>query len=370
MSRVRVETRLDRDSALAELRIPGTLAVMPSLLDNSPNTVSECLEHGISFVATATGGIPELVAAEDRRRVLCAPTTDALTASLARALAETDGFAPARPAHETGEAVAAWLELVATVAPRPRRHGRLPTAVSVVATGEKSERSARRLAETTSAADVDVVRAGSRTEGVSLAVADWIVFLDDDDEPDDGMLDLLAAAQAASDADAVTTAVRPSDEPGAIRLFLGDAGALGLLENGYGVVGMVRRTQALAVHVPDGIVDADWPLFARLALDGGRIVSVPEPLSVHAGRIGSVADVPGDGVRVLEAFETKASAHNLPQLAATLGAALLRSRSAAQNDVAARQPGIARALVVLRTEGAAALVDRVRARVRLGITSG
>src|SRR5207247_330814 len=43
---VRLETKLAREAALEELRRPGTLAVMPSLLDNAPNTVSECVEHG------------------------------------------------------------------------------------------------------------------------------------------------------------------------------------------------------------------------------------------------------------------------------------------------------------------------------------
>src|SRR5262249_1150745 len=62
---VRFETTLERDAALQLLRTPGTLAVMPSLLDNAPNTVSESIEHGIPFLSTNVGGIPELVAEED-----------------------------------------------------------------------------------------------------------------------------------------------------------------------------------------------------------------------------------------------------------------------------------------------------------------
>ena len=34
---------------------------MPSLVENSPNTVIECASHGIPFVASRTGGIPELL---------------------------------------------------------------------------------------------------------------------------------------------------------------------------------------------------------------------------------------------------------------------------------------------------------------------
>jgi hypothetical protein len=363
-----VESSLERDAALAELRRPGTLAVMPSLLDNSPNTVSECIEHGIPFIATETGGIPELVAPEDRARVLCEPTSDDLAAALARALASPDGFGPARAARSAEESLAAWQEVVETVAAAPGSEKRSPAAVTVITTGDDGARRARRLAECTRSVDVQVVRAASRREGLSSASAGWIVFLDDDDEPDDGMLDALVAAQAASNADIVTAAVRPAKEIDGIELFLGDPGALGILQNRYGVIGLVRRTPELREHVVDGDRDPDWPLFARLALAGARIVSIPEVFCTHRGRPGSVADVPGEGVIVLEAFETHGAIDNLPQLAATLGAAVLRSTS--QRNATPKQPALVRALVVLRAEGPSGLISRVRARVGAGPSNG
>ena len=369
LSRVRVENRLERDAALAELREPGTLAVMPSLLDNSPNTISECIENGIPFLATETGGIPELVAAKDRPRVLCRPASADLAEALTRALTSADGFAPARAASEADESVAAWLDVVETVAPAPRRSGPPAAAVTVIATGEQSARRARRLADATRAAEVEVVHAASRRDGIARAAANWIVFVDENDEPDDGMLDTLVAAQAASGADVITAAVRSTGELGRIELFLGDPGALGLVENRYGVIGLIRRTAELAEHVANGVVDPDWPLFARLALDGARIVSIPEPLSSHSGRIGSIVDVPGDGTTVLETFEAHRGSRDLPQLAATLGAALLRGRSRPERDAAPKQPALVRALVVLRGEGPSGLVSRVRARVVGGGTS-
>src|SRR5207253_1172000 len=121
---VRFEAGLDREAALEELRRPGTLAVMPSLLDNAPNTVSECIEHGIPFVATQTGGIPELVADGDHARVLCLPRTEDLAAALRRALMSRPPFASARPAREPRESLGAWLELVESVQPPQRRPGR------------------------------------------------------------------------------------------------------------------------------------------------------------------------------------------------------------------------------------------------------
>jgi O-antigen biosynthesis protein len=322
----RFETNLDRDAALLELRKPGTLAVMPSLLDNSPNTVSECIEHGIPFLSTDTGGIPELVAEEDRARILSAPTAPDLAVALAAALASPTGVAPARAAREPSESVDAWLEVVESVAPARRLGGRPIMHVAVVAHGEESERRAHDLAASTRSTEVEVVAAESRRAGLARSAADWIVFLDDDDEPADDLLDGLVAAQAASGADVVTTAVRPADEPAGVQLFLGEPGSLGLLENQYGVLGLVRSDLLAAQPLAEDPGDPDWPLFARVSLAGGRIVSVPDVLSLHSGRPGHAGDVPGAGLAVLEAFEEHpvTELEDLPQLAATAAASLAR----------------------------------------------
>ena len=363
---IRLETKLDRSAALDQLRAPGTLAIMPSLLDNSPNTVAECVEHGIPLLAARTGGIPELVAESDRERVLFEPTTAGLAEALRRALESAEGVAPARPAREPGETVTAWLELVDTVAPTRPRVAPAATRVAVVATGRESARRARRLAERTRSVEVEVVSAESRADGFAGTSADWVLVLDDEDRPEDGLLDALVAAQAASDADVVTAAVRPADDPVSIHLFLGDPGALGMIENHYGVVGLVRRTLALQQPPLDGAVDPEWPLFARLALAGARIVSIPEPLAVHGGKVGSVGDVPGEGLAVLETFEeSRRELHDLPQLAATLAAS--SARLTAPPSPADGQRGLLeRGLGVLRTEGVPGLARRVQARVRLG----
>jgi hypothetical protein len=313
---------------------------MPSLLDNAPNTVSESIEQGIPFLSTNVGGIPELVAAEDRANVLCEPTPAALAAALARALRDPAGPEHARAAHEPQESVDAWLDVVASAEPSPHRAATKPASrVAVVARGEASERRARRLAETTMSADVEVVVAESRRAGFDRTAAEWILFLDEDDDPSDQLLDTLVAAQAAANADAVTAAVRPAEDPSAIRLFLGNPRSFGLLENHYGVLALLRSDVVAAQPLHEGAEDPDWPLLARIALAGARIVSVPEALSVHAGSCGNVADVPGEGLAVLEAFEGRpvTDLHDLPELAATLGAALARN-STTRADV--QQPAI------------------------------
>jgi glycosyltransferase involved in cell wall biosynthesis len=329
----RVETELTREAALEELRRPGTLAVMPSLLDNSPNTVSECIQRGIPFVSTATGGIPELVAAEDRARVLVEPTTTALAERLRTAL--DDGFAPARTARAPQESVDAWLELVGSVEPAPPRTGRPPLSVSVVASGDVSAERARELVGTTQTVDVEVVHAASREDGLKQTAGEWVVFLDDEDVPDEDFVDALVAAQVASNADVVTAAVRPAD--GGVQLFLGAPASLGLVANHYGVVALVRSELAAAEALTDHGPDCDWPFLARLALGGARIVSLPDPLSGHTGRPGRIEDVPGEGLAVLDAFEAARQLADLPQLAATLAAAHARTVSQPQSSADSRE---------------------------------
>src|SRR5262249_35724870 len=86
LRRVSFETELDQRKALTRLSRPGTLAVMPTLRDNSPNTVYECLEHGMPFLASDVGGIPGLIAPDERGHVLFEPTPDGVEAALRRAL--------------------------------------------------------------------------------------------------------------------------------------------------------------------------------------------------------------------------------------------------------------------------------------------
>lgn len=105
---LRILTDRDQTGALRYLREkPGRVAIMPSLEDNLPNTVLECLCARIPFIAGGTGGIPEMIAAEDVERVTCAPTADELAGRLARALDE--GMPLGRPAIDPGENRGQWV---------------------------------------------------------------------------------------------------------------------------------------------------------------------------------------------------------------------------------------------------------------------
>ena len=101
-------TGLDNVEAIAYLRQPGRIAVMPSLMDNSPLAVQECLLAGVPFLATGIGGIPEMIRPEDRAEVLFAPRPAALADRLERVLRE--GLAVPGPAVDERESRRSWLD--------------------------------------------------------------------------------------------------------------------------------------------------------------------------------------------------------------------------------------------------------------------
>ena len=103
-------TGLDNVEAIAYLRQPGRIAVMPSLMDNSPLAVQECLLAGVPFLATDIGGIPEMIRPEDRAEVLFshASPRQRFAARLERVLRE--GVAVPGPAVDERESRRSWLD--------------------------------------------------------------------------------------------------------------------------------------------------------------------------------------------------------------------------------------------------------------------
>jgi len=85
---VRVMPNFDRENALNYLRGGRRVAVMPSLEDNSPCAIQECLELGIPFIASSGSGGEELIAPDFRARCCFAPTVGALAGKIEEVLAE------------------------------------------------------------------------------------------------------------------------------------------------------------------------------------------------------------------------------------------------------------------------------------------
>ncbi len=59
---IEIKDNLSADEAITYLRnTSGAVAILPSLIDNLPYVVVECLQDGIPFIASCVGGVPELV---------------------------------------------------------------------------------------------------------------------------------------------------------------------------------------------------------------------------------------------------------------------------------------------------------------------
>jgi glycosyltransferase involved in cell wall biosynthesis len=322
---------LDQHEALAHLSRPGTLAVIPSLGDNSPNTVYECLEHGIPFIASDVGGIPELVAAEDRAQVLCEPTAAGIARALGTVLSGSRALRPARAAFDGSESYARWEEVLEQ-RPTPNRGVHAGGSIDVVVARRSASSSRSRCLaalERQTHGNFQVIESeGTLSEearacGLAAGTADYVVFLDETDRPDPELLATLAQAQAASDADVVTCALRLGECGERVHFFSGDPGGLGALSNDYGNIALFRRSRLAGLESAAPCdSDPDWPLLAGLALSGAKIHSVPAPLVARAAGPGSVGDAPGDALLVLEQFEQRLpdTARLIPRVAAGLAA--------------------------------------------------
>ena len=226
----RVESDRDQLEAVAYVREPGRLAVMPSPVDNSPNTVLEALGLGIPFITSRGGGIPELIHPLDLERATYEPTDDGarridpadpqgfvaglspepLAMAIARATAGGDvarpRFAVDPRANERVHVV--WHERVAAEgaarSPAPvsaPEHSRVSVCLVAGAEPQLLER-ARLAYERQDVEDVERVvampsaRAGTEAAGVAARLRDagWRVV-----EGRDGELDAAAAAASSGE---------------------------------------------------------------------------------------------------------------------------------------------------------------------------
>ncbi len=307
LRRVVFETELDQHEAIARLSRPGTLAVIPSIHENSPNTVYECLEHGIPFIASNVGGVGELVAADDRARVIFEPTAQDLGAALRRVLADGNVPAPARSAHDRDAAYDGWAEVIGM-----QPHARVPDdggadeQVDVIVVRRGSQEALLRCVaalEEQSYANFEVIVAETRREGLDQGSAPYVVFLDEEDVPEPELLKTLFAARRATGADVVTCGLRLEQR---LHFFSGDPLGLGALGNAYGNVALIDRTALRDVgDPPPGARDPDWPLLAQLAGGGASIVSVPVALVQRRTEPGSVEDDPAAALAVVQELERR-----------------------------------------------------------------
>ena len=243
-SRLHFFKNLDSDQSQAHLIESDCLAIIPSLIDNAPCVISECLRRRIPFLSTTSGGIPELIADGDCDRVLFAPTAKALADRLDTILNRP--FAPALSAYEANDVGAQWRDWLSTLDPiivaevsspsiaervtvvlthyeRPQLVNQTLASLAVqsyryfdvilVDDGSQSDAALRNL-ETIEHGiwpfPIQVLRCqnrylgAARNEGIRAAESDLIVFMDDDNIAFPDLIETLVTSQKNLDADIVT----------------------------------------------------------------------------------------------------------------------------------------------------------------------
>lgn len=331
-------TDLDQPEARAYLCGPGRVAVIPSHLDNSPNVVYECIEDRVPFLASRAGGTGELVAEQDRVATLFDPNPASFASLLAPLLEQRVTPAPARPSYDGPTLMEAWEPLLAPPAaatPDDEGDERLVTVViphhdrpehllgavrSVVAQdhpnveiivvddGSRTPEAhvlLERLPTMFGDRSVRVIRqenrylGAARNAGAREASADWLVFLDDDDELHPFAISEMLRAQRRTGARLVSVGFDVVDGTHLGHtprlhtwIFLGSGIHLGSMMNNLGGAGMlVSRDDLLRLggfHERHGVGHEDWRLYVQFMLDGLTTTSVPEPLYVYRIRANSM----------------------------------------------------------------------------------
>jgi GT2 family glycosyltransferase len=322
-------TDLAQREALAHLERSAVLAVMPSLTDNSPCVIYECMERGISFITSDAGGGPELIRQRDKAAVLYAPDPRELADRLKSLLAGLEPTPVAQPSFTAEDLHEGWsaalapstsqravpagdplVSVVITHYERPRLvtltlealRGQDYKNIEVILVDDGS--SSPEAMQTLSALEssqwpwpFQVIRqenrylGAARNAGWRAAEGALVSFLDDDDLPYPEFIRTLVTAYLSSGADVVTCGMRffreaqglPRPEARDVTwLYLGEPLELGLIHNQYGGACSLWRRSVLesagGFHELHGVTYEDWELFARASLGGASIVSVPDPL--------------------------------------------------------------------------------------------
>ena len=331
--RVQVLKDYGQPQAVAYLQGEGRLAVIPSLMENSPNTVYECLGCGIPFLTSRAGGIPELILPEDANAICFDTTPEALADRLRRALAE--GVSTSRPAVDAVANEQAWVDwhCLATAQARtaansaPVETADWPKLSVCVRSCDRPNLLSQALCSIEASdypnLEVVLVDAGSTDPGMATllesvrgrygrlgwnvvrqahsgmgaarnlaaekASGEFLLFLDEDDRIDPIELTTLVRVARRTGADLVTCGSRllegtdsrsPAKPRQRQRLPLGAAAAIGVFQNCFGSASSLIRTECFrkigGFSEDRDVKDGAWAFLAAASLRGLKLEVVPE----------------------------------------------------------------------------------------------
>ena len=334
-------------------RSPRRLAVMPSLIENSPCTVGECFTAGVPFLASDVGGTAELVAPESRAACLVAADPESLSQALRRVLEQ--GLSPLVSTLDPTKIRESWTAPVvaapvatSTAKPlisvcfahyeRPHLLRRALEAIQaqtydhieiiVVDDGSRSPGAHACLDEiekTPARFPITVIRGpnrylgAARNAGAKVARGEFLLFHDDDNFAEGHEVETFVAAALAYDADVLTAQcyVFHDGELGKdglkrrIEYFpFGIGGVFSFFRNRFGDANaLVKRSvfRELGGFTEErGVGFEDWEFFLKAFMAGKRMGLVPVPLfnyRANAGGMLASGDPLRDHERIYRAVE-------------------------------------------------------------------
>ncbi|MSU63938.1 MAG: glycosyltransferase [Pedosphaera sp.] len=345
----------DQSGAMDYLQGGARLVVLPSLVDNLPNTVLECLGAALPFIASNVGGIPEMIAPED----LDATCFDLRSGALAEKLKHVaiHGLKPARQAgssaaterawvtwHETQvlglipstvlQAVSAAHPLVSVCMAHWNRPHYLAQAVASIeaqdypnfevvivddcSTSPEAVAYLVELEQRFKPRGWQVLRqpenkfpGAARNRAAHAARGEYIFFMDDDNVAKPGEITTFVNVARRTGADVLTCfldtfdgqhAPGPNHKVNSRLLFLGDCVASGVLRNVFGDTNSLVRRQTFldlgGFHEEWGVNHEDYEFMAKAVLRGYQLEVIPEALvwyRVNQGETSVLRSTPQHG---------------------------------------------------------------------------
>mmetsp|Transcript_34697 Transcript_34697/g.66267 ORF Transcript_34697/g.66267 Transcript_34697/m.66267 type:complete len:1019 (-) Transcript_34697:294-3350(-) len=327
---------MDAQARMDYLRSGSRLAVIPSLMENAPYTVLECLVGGIPFLSHPVGGIPEMIVPEDHDRVLVeGPNQKALSRRILEVL--SSGLRPARPRAESApeKAWVIWHHILMYenrnkdhMANSLQGYDRPRVSVCIVTFNNPSTlKQAIMSIEEQDYSNVEIVvvddgstqadamqylqelqlkfaakgwffrrqenrgPGAARNHAAQLATGEWLMFMDDDNYAKVHEIRTFVDVAHHTKADVCTCSndyfagndpPTPDRVPTGRWVPLGAATTVGMFQNMYGDTNaMIKKEVFLKLGgFPEdfGYALEDWELFSKVVLGGYNLQTIPDPL--------------------------------------------------------------------------------------------